>query len=171
MCSPLPPPPPHAWRDVIVTDRDEVTIGNERRLLFATAGGWEGAVAPQWSRAESWCGCRGAKPPEALRNLHFTAFLSEPFWNWNGNICLWCKVCLIVNWYIKDGSLFMVWVGQKKRYVRYTLFYKKLRAGPSTESFLVSGDMEYSKFLNSVLTIFLNRTTSKRKHGFIVKNK
>ena len=28
---------------------------------------------------------------------------------------------------------------------------KKLRSGPSTESFLASGDLEYSKFLNSFL--------------------
>ena len=39
--------------------------------------------------------------------------------------------------------------------LKYTLFYKKLRSGPSTESFLAFGDLEYSKFLNSFLTIFL----------------
>ena len=39
ICVTPPPPPPHALRDVIVTDPDEVTIGNERSLLFATAGG------------------------------------------------------------------------------------------------------------------------------------
>ena len=37
----------------------------------------------------------------------------------------------------------------------HIFFYKKPRSGPSTESFLASGDLEYSKFLNSVLTIFL----------------
>ena len=109
-CAPPPPPPrPNAWRDVIVTDRDEVTKGNERRLLFAAAGGLRrGCKSPSGSRAEPWWGCR-AKPPEALTNLQFivlkrgqshasrSIFLSEPFWNWNGNICLWCKLCLIVN--------------------------------------------------------------------------
>ena len=40
--------------------------------------------------------------------------------------------------------------------ITYTLFFnKKLRSGPSTESFLASGDLEYSMFLNSFLTIFL----------------
>ena len=34
-------------------------------------------------------------------------------------------------------------------------FYQKLRSGPSTESFLASGDWEYSKLLNSFLTISL----------------
>ena len=33
----------------------------------------------------------------------------------------------------------------------YTFFYKKLRSGPSTESFLAFGDLEYSEFLNSFL--------------------
>ena len=34
----------------------------------------------------------------------------------------------------------------------YTLFYKKLSSGPSTENFLAFGGLEYSKFLNSFLT-------------------
>ena len=39
------------------------------------------------------------------------------------------------------------------RLLLYTLFlHKKLRSDPNTESFLVSGDLEYSKFLNSFLT-------------------
>ena len=29
----------HAWRDVIVTDCDEVTMSNDRRSLLASAGG------------------------------------------------------------------------------------------------------------------------------------
>ena len=52
----------------------------------------------------------------------------------------------------------------------YTLFYKKHRSGLSTQSFLAFCDFEYSKFLNSFLTFFQNRTTGK-KHGFIVENK
>ena len=35
----------------------------------------------------------------------------------------------------------------------YTLFYKKIRSGTSTEGFLASGDLEYSKFLNHFLKI------------------
>ena len=46
----------------------------------------------------------------------------------------------------------MVWGGQKKGMSNTHFFYKKLRSGPSTESFLASGDLEYSKFLNSFLT-------------------
>ena len=38
----------------------------------------------------------------------------------------------------------------------------KLRSGPSTESFLAFGDLEYSKFLDSFLTFSYNRTTGKR---------
>ena len=37
----------------------------------------------------------------------------------------------------------------------HAIFNKKLRSGPSTESFLVFGDFEYSKFLNSFLAFFL----------------
>ena len=37
---------------------------------------------------------------------------------------------------------------------QYTLFYKRLRSGPSTESFLAFGDLKYSMFLNSFLTWF-----------------
>ena len=51
----------------------------------------------------------------------------------------------------------MFWVLNKNISVKCSthFFYKKLRSGPSTESFLASGDLEYSKFLNSFLTIFL----------------
>ena len=38
----------------------------------------------------------------------------------------------------------------------YTLFYRKLRSGLSTESFLVFCDFEYEKFLNCFLTFFFN---------------
>ena len=52
-----------------MTDRDEFTIGNERRLLFATTGGLgKGCKPPSGSRAEPWCGCRG-EAQEALTNL------------------------------------------------------------------------------------------------------
>ena len=44
----------------------------------------------------------------------------------------------------KRKIVFILWV--------HTVFYKKLRSGPSTESFLAFGDLEYSKFLNSFLT-------------------
>ena len=36
-----------------MTDRDEVTIGNERRLLFATAGGLGRAVSPPAGSGQS----------------------------------------------------------------------------------------------------------------------
>ena len=50
-----------------MTDCDEFTIGNERRLLFAIAGGLgRGCKPPSGSRAEPWCGCR-----ETLTNLQF----------------------------------------------------------------------------------------------------
>ena len=39
-----------------------------------------------------------------------------------------------------------------QRKTRIHTIYKKLRSGPSTESFLAFGDLEYSKFLNSFLT-------------------
>ena len=38
--------------------------------------------------------------------------------------------------------------------MKYTLFYKKLMSGLSTQSFLAFCDFEYSKFLNSLLTFF-----------------
>ena len=37
----------------------------------------------------------------------------------------------------------------------YTMFYKKLKLDPCTESFLAFGDLEYLKFLNSFLTFFI----------------
>ena len=40
---------------------------------------------------------------------------------------------------------------QLRRKTRNTHFYMKLRSGPSTESFLAFGDLEYSKFLDSFL--------------------
>ena len=50
-------------------------------------------------------------------------------------------------------------------------FYKKLSSGLGTQSFLAFCDFEYSKFRNSFLTVFINRTTGKRKHGLIIENK
>ena len=41
---------------------------------------------------------------------------------------------------------------QMRRKTRNTHFYMKLRSGPSTESFLAFGDLEYSKFRDSFLT-------------------
>ena len=38
---------------------------------------------------------------------------------------------------------------------KYTLFYRKLRSDLSTQSFLAFCEFEYSKFLNSFLTLFL----------------
>ena len=43
----------------------------------------------------------------------------------------------------------------RSSFFRSHTFYKKVKSGPSTESFLASGGLEYSKFLNSFLTIFL----------------
>ena len=46
-----------------MTDRDEFTIGSERRLLFATAEGLgRGCKPPSVYRAEPWFGCRGEAP-------------------------------------------------------------------------------------------------------------
>ena len=45
----------------------------------------------------------------------------------------------------------LVWT----QYFQYTLLYKKLRSGLLKQSFLAFCDFEYSKFLDSFLTFFL----------------
>ena len=46
----------------------------------------------------------------------------------------------------------------------HTLFCKKLRSSLITGSFLASCDFEYSKFLNSFLTFYLQIEQALRKH-------
>ena len=60
---------------------------------------------------------------------------------------------------------------KKSTVVQYTLFYKKLSSGLSTESFLAFCDFEYSKFISSFLTFFLTEQQTERMHGLIVENK
>ena len=48
-----------------------------------------------------------------------------------------------------------------------TLFYKKLRSGLSTQSFLIFGDFEYSKFLNNFfMVLWLKTNNDTFKCGF-----
>ena len=54
------------------------------------------------------------------------------------------KLCVMINFSLHHNVLCL-------RFVVHN-FYKKLRSGPSTESFLAFCDLEYSRFLNSFLT-------------------
>ena len=56
------------------------------------------------------------------------------------------KLCVKMNFSLHHNVLCL-------SFVVHT-FYKKLRSGPSIESFLAFGDLEYSKFLNSFSTLF-----------------
>ena len=49
----------------------------------------------------------------------------------------------------------------------HTIFYKKLRSGLRTESFLASLNFEYSKFLNSFLTFFYKHRQEMNFKGVI----
>ena len=51
-------------------DRDEFTIGNERRLLFATVGDLGRGCKPPAGPGQSPGVSAGAKLQEALTNLH-----------------------------------------------------------------------------------------------------
>ena len=101
-----------------------------------------------------------AKAPETSKSIHKRSETHSFFagrtsrndlYNWdNANFSAWAPLLFSSNVFQVKMIMHDIF-----RIKRIHTFYKKLRSGPNTESFLASGDFEYSKFLNSFLTIFL----------------
>ena len=64
--------------------------------------------------------------------------------------------------FAKQHNIYRLQTNTESVYFSTHFFYKKLRLGLSTQSFLAFRDFEYSKFLKSFLTFFLTLNNSFR---------